>query len=262
MFTNDIALTVVVTTLLILLLIAVVIITMILANRKHVAQEVKMTQMQLDYEKELRTVEQEVQEQTLTNVARELHDNIGQLLTLMRIHLETQKLDGEEAKQKLAPIDDTLNDTIDQVRMLSHSLNTDHIATKGLLYVLDREAERLSKLNRMQIKWQNDGVDVDWDKGRKIMVFRMFQEIINNILKHAAAQHIIISMKCATGFELKIEDDGAGFDKEEVLNNNNGTGLQNLLKRAKLAGVSLDINSEKGEGSTFTIRAEKDGQGS
>lgn len=255
MLTNDIGLTVVVTSLLILLLIAVVIITMILANRKHVAQEVKMTQMQLDYEKELRTVEQEVQEQTLSNVARELHDNIGQLLTLMRIHIEQQKLDGDEAREKLAPIDETLTDTIDQVRMLSHSLNTDHIATKGLLFVLSKEAERLSKLNRMQIDWQNDGEDVDWDKGRKIMVFRMFQEIINNTLKHAAAQHIRISMKGGSNLELKIEDDGVGFDKEQVMNSKEGTGLQNLLKRAKLANVTIFINSEEGKGSTFIIRA-------
>ena len=79
MLHNDVVLTVLVSTLLILLLVAGVIITMILANRRHVQQEVKMAQMQVEYEKELRAVENEVQEQVLTNVARELHDNIGQL---------------------------------------------------------------------------------------------------------------------------------------------------------------------------------------
>ena len=93
MFANDIVLTVLVTTLLILLLIAGVIITMTLANRRHVQQEVKMAQMEADYEKELRIVENEVQEQVLSNVARELHDNIGQLLTLIRLQLEQEKLD-------------------------------------------------------------------------------------------------------------------------------------------------------------------------
>src|SRR5690606_9873558 len=157
MFDNDIVLTVVVTTLLILLLIAGVIVTMVLANRRHVQQEVKMAQMQVEYEKELRTVENEVQEQTLTNVARELHDNIGQLLTLLRLRLEQEKLDDEQMTSKLAPIDSTLSDTIDQVRLLSHSLNTEYLEKQGLVYAIEKEVDRLSKLRRLQVYLSIDG---------------------------------------------------------------------------------------------------------
>lgn len=253
MLHNDVVLTVLVSTLLILLLVAGVIITMILANRRHVQQEVKMAQMQVEYEKELRTVENEVQEQVLTNVARELHDNIGQLLTLIRLQLEQEKLDNDEIAHKLAPADNTLSETIDQVRMLSHSLNNDYLETQGLNYAIEKEVDRLSKLRKLKVHWHTDGVEPSFDKGKRIMIFRMLQEVINNTLKHSGAKNISIALQATGGFALEIKDDGRGFDKEQVLATGKGSGLTNLQKRAKLAGLSLNITSAIGKGSIFTF---------
>ncbi len=254
MLGNDIVLTVIVTTLLILLLIAGVIITMILANRRHVQQEVKMAQMAVEYEKELRNAEHEVQEQVLSNVARELHDNIGQLLTLIRIQLEQEKLDDEQLAEKLAPVDNTLTDTIEQVRLLSHNLSTEYLETHGLLYALEKEMDRLSGLKKLKVHWECDGIEKDFEKGRRIMIFRMVQEVLNNAMKHAVAKNIYISLANANGFNLQIRDDGRGFDKENALATGKGAGLQNLVKRAKLADLQLDITSAPGKGSIFTFR--------
>lgn len=253
MLHNDVVLTVLVSTLLILLLVAGVIITMILANRRHVHQEVKMAQMQVEYEKELRTVENEVQEQVLTNVARELHDNIGQLLTLIRLQLEQEKLDNDEIAHKLAAADNTLSETIDQVRMLSHSLNTDYLETQGLNYAIEKEVDRLSKLRKLKVHWHSDGAEPSFDKGKRIMIFRMLQEVINNTLKHSGAKNISIALQATGGFALEIKDDGRGFDKEQVLATGKGSGLTNLQKRTKLAGLSLNITSAIGKGSIFTF---------
>ena len=254
MLGNDIVLTVIVTTLLILLLIAGVIITMILANRRHVQQEVKIAQMAVEYEKELRNAEHEVQEQVLSNVSRELHDNIGQLLTMIRIQLEQEKLDDEQLAEKLAPVDNTLTDTIEQVRLLSHNLSTEYLETHGLLYALEKEVDRLSGLKKLKVHWEYDGVEKDFEKGRRIMIFRMVQEVLNNAMKHAVAKNIYISLGNANGFNLQIKDDGRGFDKEKVLATGKGAGLQNLVKRAKLADLQLDISSAPGKGSIFTFR--------
>jgi len=253
MFANDIVLTVLVTTLLILLLIAGVIITMTLANRRHVQQEVKMAQMEADYEKELRIVENEVQEQVLSNVARELHDNIGQLLTLIRLQLEQEKLDDEILAAKLEPIDGTLTDTIEQVRLLSHNLNTEYLETHGLVYAMEKEADRLSKLRRLKVHWETDGKEPGFDKGRRIMIFRMIQEVLNNALKHASAKNIHISMDAANGFKLSVTDDGKGFDVEKATTEGKGSGLKNMMKRAKLAGIELNVKSTLGKGSIFTF---------
>jgi signal transduction histidine kinase len=253
MFSNDIALTIVVVTLLMFLLIAGVIITMFIANKKHVQQQVKMTQMELNYEKELRTVEHEVQEQVLTNVARELHDNIGQLLTFMRIQLEHEKLDRPEAAAQLAPLDNTLTDTIQQVRLLSHSLNTDKLEQLGLIKAIENETFRLQQVRTLAISFEHDSAEPSFSKDQRIMVFRIFQEILNNMLKHAAAKNIRIKLEGNKRFALTISDDGKGFDLPEKMPGGSGIGLINMMKRAKLSNMDLAIDTAKGKGSTFTL---------
>jgi signal transduction histidine kinase len=195
-----------------------------------------------------------VQEQVLSNVSRELHDNIGQLLTLIRIQLEQEKLDDDLLAEKLAPVDNTLTDTIEQVRLLSHNLSTEYLETHGLLYAMEKEVDRLSGLKKLKVHWEYDGIEKDFEKGRRIMIFRMVQEVVNNAMKHAVAKNIYISLGNANGFNLQIRDDGRGFDKEKVLATGKGAGLQNLVKRAKLADLQLDITTAPGKGSIFTFR--------
>lgn len=250
---NDVTITLLISTMVILLLIAGVIIIMILGNRKRVQQEVKMAQLQVDYEKELRLVESEVQEQTLTNVSRELHDNIGQLLTLIRLQLEQETIDDEEMATRFEPMDKTITDTIDQVRLLSHSLNTDHLEQAGLAAAVSKEITRIKQIKSINIHWQYDDTEPTVGNDQKIMVFRIFQELLNNALKHARAKNLHITLSGSNGFHLSIEDDGKGFDVAETLNSGKGTGLLNMLKRAKLANLSLDIKSTKDKGSIFTL---------
>jgi signal transduction histidine kinase len=252
MFTNDIALTVIVTTMLILLLIAGVVITIFLANRRHVQQQVKMTQMELNYEKELRMVEHEVQEQVLTNVARELHDNIGQLLTFMRIQIENEKLDDPQITSRLLPVDNTLTDIIQQVRMLSKSLNSDMLENGGLLNGIQLETQRLQHIRNFSVHFDSDEVEPVLNKNQRIMVFRIFQEILNNMLKHAEARNIYIVISGKGHFKLIMSDDGKGFEVPEK-ETGSGSGLINIMKRARLANLVLNIDTAPGKGSTFTI---------
>src|SRR5262249_1022294 len=138
MFSSDIGITIIVTTLLILLLVAVIVITIFVSNRRHVQQEVKIAQMLLDYEKDLRAV----QEQVMTAVARELHDNIGQRLTFMNLQLEQQKIVNPAVAAPLKPINEMMAQTIQEVRMLGRSLNSDLIEKNGLVYTIGKEVER------------------------------------------------------------------------------------------------------------------------
>ncbi len=257
MFSNDIAFTIIVTTLLILLLITGVIITIFLANRRHVQQEIKMAQMQTSYEKELRTVENEVQEHTLNNISRELHDNIGQLLTLMRIQLEQEKLDHPDIAATLAPLDNTLSDTVQQLRLLSHSLNSDVLLQNGLLNMIEQEARRLRQFKAISINWQNDGTEPDLNKDQRIMVFRIFQEVLNNILKHAAARNIEVTLRAQNNFSLTIRDDGQGFDLQQTMRDGRGAGIKNMTKRAALANLHFHIDTAMGKGTTFVIAESK-----
>jgi signal transduction histidine kinase len=252
MFSNDIAFTVIVTTLLILLLILGVIITIVLANRRHIQQEVKMAQLQVTYEQELRQAEHEVQEQVLTNVARDLHDNIGQLLTYINIQVEQGKLSKPETAPMLAPISDTVQDTIQQVRLLSRSLNSDFLENGGLIQAITQEISRLQQFRSIDIAWTQDDTEPALDKNQRIMTFRIFQEILNNALKHSGAKRIEISLKAKEGFALTVADNGRGFDLE-AKRAAGGSGIRNMEKRAALANLSLTITTAPGKGSSFVL---------
>jgi signal transduction histidine kinase len=251
MLANDLKFTILIVTLLILLLIAVIIITNIASNRKLVQQQVHIAQMQTDYEKELRLTEQEVQEQVLVNVGRELHDNIGQRLTYINMLLEQQKFINPTLKESMAPLGETVNNTIAELRRISKSLNSDLLEDNGLVKTIDMEVMRLRQLN-YTIDWQHDE-EPALGKDQKVIVFRIFQEIINNMLKHAAAKNITINLRGADRFFMEVKDDGRGFDAAAMLQSASGSGLKNMTKRAKLAKLNYRIESVPGNGSTFTL---------
>ena len=146
-----------------------------------------------------------------------------------------------------------INETIHQVRLLSKSLNSDAIEQGGLLHAIGVEVERLRQLNKVVISWENDGAEPRLDKNQRIMGFRIFQEIINNSLKHAAAKNLRIKLYGQPTFRLWIMDDGKGFDLEAQLKSNNGSGLKNIIKRAALAQLKCNIMSTPDNGSSYAL---------
>ncbi len=252
MFSNPIALTVLAATLMMLLLIAVVIITMVLSNKKNVQQEVKIAQMHLDHEKGLR----ELQDEVMADVARELHDNIGQRLTFMNLQLLQQKAVNPSGAAALQPVSEMVVHTIEEVRILGRSLNSDIIEKNGLVYTIEKEVERLQLLNKYEVHWEHDR-EPALNKDQKVIIFRIFQETLNNLLKYAEANHIHVSLSGDNGFKLVMKDDGKGFDLDKVMNTARGAGLKNILKRAELARLKCSINTkpkaEGGTGTTFTL---------
>ena len=252
MFSNPIVLTVLVATLMMLLLIAVVIITMVLSNRRNVQQEVKMAQMHLDHEKGLRLLQDEV----MAEVARELHDNIGQRLTFMKLQLQQQKAVNPASAVSLLPVSDMVVETIEEVRVLGRSLNSDVIEKNGLVYTLEKEVERMRTLNKFEVHWEHDK-EPELIKDQKVIVFRIFQETLNNLLKYAEAKNVYISMGGGSNFKLVMKDDGKGFDVEQVMSSGKGAGLKNILKRAELGKLKCSIDSapaaQGGKGTTFTL---------
>jgi signal transduction histidine kinase len=250
MFPNDVKFTVIIVTMLILLLIAGVIITVIMSNKRHVEQEVKMAQMLTDYEKELRVAEQEVQEHVLVNVGRELHDNIGQRLTYINMQLEQQKFLYPEVKGALTPLSETLNDTITELRRMAKSLNSDLLETNGLIRTIDMEVARLRQLH-YNVEWVY-GAEPVLSKDQKVIAFRIFQETLNNIMKHAQAKTIGILLSDTSNFKLTVSDDGRGFDVAEKMQSSAGAGLKNMVKRAELAKMRCDIQSNN-SGSIFIL---------
>ncbi len=250
---HDITYTILFTTMVILLLIAGVIITIFIAHRRTINQQVKMAAMQLNFEKELRTIQQEVQEQTMTHISRELHDHIGQVLTVVNLQLEKEKFRNPESAPALVVAGNTLREVIQQVRLLSHTLNTDFIQEKGISYTIGQEVKRLQQLGVVKIHWEPGSGELRLNNDQAIVAFRIFQEIINNALKHAEASNIYISLAGSDKLKLVIKDDGKGFDLDAGMKASKGLGLRNIVKRAMLANLSCNIDAAPGKGCTYTL---------
>lgn len=239
--------TVLLASLVILLLLCSIVISVFIANRRHVHQEVKMARMEADYEKELRMVENEVQERVLANVARELHDNVGQRLTVLKMHLERHKIMHRELMQEIEPISSDIDTTILELRQISKSLNSDLLESIGLLQAMREEVARLRRFSTFEIHWRADD-EPQLQKDGRIMMFRIFQEIINNLLKHADCQNVYITVRTGNGFMLEVQDDGRGFNVDEKMTS--GSGLRNMIKRAAIANIKGEIESHPGQGTT------------
>lgn len=242
-------------TLVILLLVAGIIITFFIAGRQRIRQEMAMAEAKLTFEKELRQVETEVSENMMSQFAEELHDNIGQLLTALHIQVENQKLDHPELTESFKPVEIYLSEINQQLRMLSRTFNNDYVGRVGLVAAIQLEVDRLKTLKRFDVQFDQLPGPSNLEKNQELMVFRIFQEIVQNALRHSSAGLLTVSIQnSGKDFQLTVKDDGKGFSKDEILQSNKASGLRNILKRARLAGVDCSITTNPGEGCLFILK--------
>jgi two-component system, NarL family, sensor kinase len=249
----DLILAIVISTLLILLLIAGLTISFFMAGRQRAKQQIELAQTHLTYEKELRQVETEVSEHLMQQFAQELHDNIGHILTCIRLEVENKKLDNPEVESLLAPTEKYLDEASQQLRLLSRSLNTDYIATHGLANAIHVEIERQQQLKKFHIHLDEVPGHTELDKNQELMAFRIFQEIVHNAMRHSRAKNLFVCLHCNPSFELTVRDDGKGFNWEETLKTPRASGLKNVLKRAAMADFNCQIASEIGKGCEYKL---------
>ena len=141
---------------------------------------------------------------------------------------------------------------------LTKSLHTDRIAQIGLAESIQFELESLRRAGLVQIEFDLTGTEQALGEQKSVFLFRMFQEMMNNILKHAKATLVKVSLYYSEDnrFKMEIADNGVGFNVDEKrtsVNSSSGVGLKSIFNRAKLIGADLDMHSKPGEGTTVTI---------
>lgn len=200
-----------------------------------------------EFEQTLLHTQLEIQEQTLNHVSREIHDNIGQTLSLARLQINSQEGDNEP---EIA--DELLAKAIADLRTLSHSLNTNHIKEKGFTDSLKMLLNQFEKTGKFNVEFidQNQNFEISDDNG--LIVFRVIQEVLNNITRHAKADKITILMKHMHDQSvISIKDNGCGFEVNG--NKAKGIGLSNIAERIRIIGGKLSIHSEVNKGTTIEI---------
>ncbi len=205
--------------------------------------------MNIEFEQTLLRSQLEIQEHTFNHISREIHDNIGQVLSLVRINLNTLKAPDDTEKVNL--MDELMGKAITDLRSLSHSLDADHIRHNGWLEPVHKLLTDLQKTGKYTTSIQEEENLPALGNDKPIILFRMIQEVINNIIRHAAANTIHLEAKKENDkLVISITDNGKGFDAGK---NSDGVGLQNLKNRSKMINADLFIKSEKEKGTTVTI---------
>lgn len=252
----DISGLVIVTTVIFLIPPAFIVVYIVIYNNRKKRHILEKQQMQLAFESEITKTQLEVQEQTMQTIGTELHDNIGQLLSLISITLGSIELDNEaKARQK---IDDSIGFTlrsIREMRLLGHILAGDRLVAVGLVEALRQLISWMERAGRYEIVYTaSDEIPANGNADKDLIIFRITQEVFNNIMKHAAATRVTVDLDYAQGaVKLRIADNGIGFVTEDAPLSRHGMGLQNIRKRAAIIGGEALISSEPGQGTRIEI---------
>lgn len=236
-----------------LLFVAFIVSFLLLNQKRHFLYLKEKQEARNKFEEMLLQSQLEIKEQTLQHIANELHDNLGQIASLIKINLNTLQLQGPDAAQKVEDTKELVRLLITDLKFLSLNLNSERISQLGIAIALENEVERLKKTGQFETQFLQEGVIPTLDPNTTVILFRMAQEIINNTVKHSSANQVIISLKAIGNlFKLSFHDNGLGFNKEEKIRSG-GSGLMNLQKRAKLIHAKIFIESNPGIGTTISI---------
>lgn len=229
----------------------------ILYSKRQQKNKREKIKMQSQFQQELLRTQLEIQEQTLKTISQEIHDNIGQVLSLAKLNLNTIDItEQDELKEKIKDSKLLVSKAIQDLRDLSKSMNTDNIEAIGLIRAIEYEMEMIRKAG-FSGELNIEGKTVRLDPQKELILFRIVQEVLNNIIKHAEADGIIVTVVYEEKeIKLNVKDNGKGFDLaplNESSDSGYGLGIRNMHNRAKLIGADFKINSSSGNGTEICL---------
>lgn len=244
--------TLIVTGILLLILTAGFVIMFVHQYHKRQLQQFKDQQLlKSNYEQALFNTQLEIQEQTFKTISQEIHDNIGQVLSLAKMNLATADIEQEhKSAEKVHMAKDLVSKAIQDLRDLSRTLNTEIIASMGLLRAIETELQMIQKAASIETEMNIEGTVSRLEPQKELILFRIVQEALHNVIKHSNARQVTVDAVYSNQYlYLKISDDGHGFSISEETA---GSGLRNMQSRAKLIGAEWNISSN-GQGTLINI---------
>jgi two-component system NarL family sensor kinase len=253
---DDIKGLIIITTLVFLIAAAFVLAYMLVYNSRKKRHIEEKAQMKLTFDAEIAKTQYEVQEQTMQTIGADLHDNIGQLLSLTSLTLNSIEVGmPAKAKEKIdAAIDLTLR-SIKEMRLLGKLLQGDQLVVLGLSAAIRHEIAWMERSGKYKVSYEDDGeLPAVNNPDKDLIIFRILQEVLNNIIKHSRASRIRIKLEyLGRSLQLQVNDNGKGFDPGNLDDGQRGMGLFNIQKRAGIIGGEVDIASRPGKGTSITI---------
>ncbi len=231
----------------------------IIYQRRIIKQQIQLQQAKTVYQQKLLQATIALQEGERARIAKDLHDDVGSALAAaslfvhqLLMHDQAPKI--EEIGQELKEI---LQSTIENVRGISHELLPVALESFGLQEAVGAMADRLQRASGAHMEVRYEAEDIPrLSTDQEVALYRISNELINNVLKHAGAKKLRIQLKNKKrNISLIIADDGKGFiiPSGGLMRESAGLGLNNIAARAEYIGASVDFHSEAGQGTTVTV---------
>jgi two-component system, NarL family, sensor kinase len=249
-----IAVFLIVVALLIVLMVAFVITMLYLYTRKQIFFASEINQVKQDHAKTLMATQLEIQEETFQNISREIHDNITLSLTLCKLNLHTLDWNKSgEAVRKVNSSIELVSKAITDLSNISKSLNSEIISQQGLIKALEQEVNRIRQTGFIDIELRLLGNPVYTESQKDLIIFRIVQEALNNIIKHSNASLARLELNyLQSKLQIRISDNGRGFDIESLKKGANA-GFKNMQARIKMLEGVMTVKSYPGISTTLSF---------
>jgi PAS domain S-box-containing protein len=239
------------------------------AEQKQLSQRLRDHERIVLQKEQLRALAERLQwvrEEDRKRVARDLHDQIGQILTAIKMdmtwmarHLPESEV---EVRARLAESIQSVNDGVKSVRTICSGLRPGVLDDLGLAAAIEWQASDFASRNGVSCQVSVPAIDLHLDGDRATAAFRIFQECLTNVIRHAQAKSVHVSL-CQEdeNILLVVRDDGIGFHESDLLNPLGSLGLLGMKERAQFCGGEVQISSSPGNGTTVTVRVPVDTPG-
>jgi signal transduction histidine kinase len=227
----------------------------ILQSRKKKIESIKEKEKsQIMHQQEILNTQLEMQTQTMQHIGREIHDNVGQKLTLASLYAQQLVYENKipHITDKIENIGSIINESLAELRQLSKSLTDDNIKSHTIIDLLQEECEKVNQLKKCIIIFTCEQYKIELNYQQKSILLRIVQEFLQNSIKHAQCKNITVSLhEKQQIIQLYLQDDGKGFDTS--ITTNKGIGLANMKKRAEMIGGEFTLESKVNNGTKLTI---------
>jgi signal transduction histidine kinase len=185
-------------------------------------------------------------------MATDLHDELGPLLSAVRIQINHLDTESEHDKKIITIANRHIDDILTKTREISYNLLPNTLVRKGLVIALHEYITRLCDIHELKITLQSNNDHIKLSKEQEINIYRIIQEVTHNTIKHANATELIIRLKTdGEDLLLMTSDNGLGFDYENKLEANKGLGLINLQSRTEILNAKFNYRSDPGQGTQY-----------
>ena len=235
----------------------------------HVANDVTLRNRAEETLRALSARLHSAREEEGTRIAREIHDELGGAFTGLKWDLEridktlntSSHITGvPEVRKRIAAMTSLIETTINAVRRISSELRPGVLDDLGLVAAIEWQMQQFQLRTGLKCHWNSKVNEIELSRERATAVFRIFQEVLTNVLRHAHAANLYVKLRRTNQhFELEVKDDGRGITENEIINSRS-LGLLGMKERALLVGGEVDIAGANGTGTTVVVRVPLDTQ--